>query len=123
MTSASDQSSLNKSATRPISLSSHVLDTTLGKPVAGLHAVLTLPDGQTCEASTNEDGRITQWQVTSLPEGQYQLRFHTEPYLLHAHGASFYPYVDIHFIIAPNSGHYHVPLLLSPFGFSSYRGS
>ena len=87
-----------------ISLSSHVLDTTLGKPAANMQ-------------------RCNQWQDTDFVAGIYQLRFHTKNYLLAHHGAAFYPFVDIHFELVENGGHYHVPLLISPYGFSSYRGS
>ena len=106
-----------------ISLSSHVLDTTLGKPAAKMCLTLTTPDGATIEAQTNEDGRCNQWQDTLFTAGVYQLRFHTKDYLLAHHPQAFYPYVDIHFELQENGGHYHVPLLISPFGFSSYRGS
>ncbi|MBS09378.1 MAG: 5-hydroxyisourate hydrolase, partial [Alteromonas sp.] len=55
--------------------------------------------------------------------GVYTLRFHCKPYLVETHGKSFYPHIDITFELDENGGHYHVPLLISPFGFSSYRGS
>lgn len=106
-----------------ISLSSHVLDTTLGKPAANMQLTLLTPDGTKIEASTNLDGRCNQWQDKVFSPGIYQLRFHTKSYLLEHHNAAFYPYVDIHFELSENGGHYHVPLLISPFGFSSYRGS
>lgn len=106
-----------------ISLSSHVLDTTLGKPVAGLSVTLTAPDGEQVSAETNADGRITDWHYQFQQSGVYQLRFETAAYLIQTHGASFYPFVDIYFELEADGGHYHVPLLLSPFGFSSYRGS
>lgn len=106
-----------------MSLSSHVLDTTLGKPVAKLPVTLTTPDGQSCQAVTNDDGRITDWACDISQSGVYHLRFATQDYLKQTHGASFYPFVDIHFELNASNGHYHVPLLLSPYGFSSYRGS
>ncbi|MDP5031615.1 MAG: hydroxyisourate hydrolase [Paraglaciecola sp.] len=106
-----------------ISLSSHVLDTTLGKPAANMKLTLITPEGREVEALTNNDGRCNQWQATEFTAGIYQLRFHTKSYLLEHHAAAFYPYVDIHFELVEDGGHYHVPLLISPFGFSSYRGS
>lgn len=106
-----------------ISLSSHVLDTTLGKPVANLPLHLISPDGTVTKAKTDGDGRCKLSRENGLEAGQYQLRFFTQEYLTTQHGQSFYPYVDIHFNMQANAGHYHVPLLLSPFGFSSYRGS
>ncbi|NVK57238.1 MAG: hydroxyisourate hydrolase [Alteromonadaceae bacterium] len=106
-----------------ISLSSHVLDTTSGKPVAGLPITLTAPDGTSVSASTNEDGRCKDWADMSFDAGIYHLRFECDSYLRSTHGESFYPFVDIHFEMTEAGGHYHVPLLISPFGFSSYRGS
>lgn len=106
-----------------ISLSSHVLDTTSGKPVADLPLTLTLPDGSMAEGKTDSDGRCKVWGDVALSDGTYQLRFHCEQYLISTHGSSFYPHVDIAFHMTTEGGHYHVPLLISPFGFSSYRGS
>ncbi len=106
-----------------ISLSSHVLDTTTGKPAINMQITLTLPNGNEFEGVTNEDGRCKEFGEAALEAGTYCLRFHCKDYLIKTHGASFYPFVDIHFEITPNSGHYHVPLLISPYGFSSYRGS
>lgn len=106
-----------------ISLSSHVLDTTSGKPVAGLPVTLTCPNGAQVTVETNADGRCKEWPGIAFEDGTYQLRFHCERYLINTHGASFYPFVDIHFSMTSSGKHYHVPLLISPFGFSSYRGS
>lgn len=106
-----------------ISLSSHVLDTTTGKPAANMALTLTTPTGDTISASTNDDGRCNDWQQHAFTAGVYCLRFEAGEYLRSTHGKSFYPFVDIHFEVAENGGHYHVPLLVSPFGFSSYRGS
>lgn len=115
-------------------LSSHVLDTTLGKPVKGITLTLTLPDGSTCKGETDNDGRFNQWG-RGFEAGVYSLRFDCHDYLINTHGKSFYPYIDITFELenqhegdhhegAQHEGaHYHVPLLISPFGFSSYRGS
>ncbi|RDV27541.1 hydroxyisourate hydrolase [Alteromonas aestuariivivens] len=104
-------------------LSSHVLDTTAGCPAAGIPITLTTPDGQSYEGMTDDDGRCKDWGQPTLDAGIYHLRFHCHGYLSTRHGNSFYPYVDIAFELADNGGHYHVPLLISPFGFSSYRGS
>ena len=105
------------------SLSSHVLDTTLGRPAAGLKLELTCPDGSKVEGQTNSDGRCSDWQGISVTPGTYQLKFMTGEYLLEHHDSAFYPYVDIVFNVNTEAEHYHIPLLLSPFGFSSYRGS
>ncbi|APD85962.1 hydroxyisourate hydrolase [Alteromonas sp. Mex14] len=107
-------------------LSSHVLDTTLGKPAKGIALTLTLPDGSTLSGETDNDGRFKNWGLvdySGFPAGIYILRFHCESYLIETHGSSFYPHIDITFELTENGGHYHVPLLISPFGFSSYRGS
>ena len=106
-----------------ISLSSHVLDTTLGKPAANMKLALTTMDGLVIQAQTDKDGRCNQWQDFDFKAGEYCLRFLTKEYLLAHHSDAFYPFVDVHFELKENGGHYHVPLLISPFGFSSYRGS
>jgi 5-hydroxyisourate hydrolase len=106
-----------------ISLSSHVLDTTLGKPAANMKLALTTTTGEVIEAQTDNDGRCNQWQDHAFIAGEYCLRFFTKEYLQTHHKDGFYPFVDVHFELIENGGHYHVPLLISPFGFSSYRGS
>jgi 5-hydroxyisourate hydrolase len=106
-----------------LSLSSHVLDTTLGKPAADMQLTLTTHTGHIIEGATDQDGRCNTWANFVFTPGIYQLRFHTKSYLLSQHQQAFYPVVDVHFELAENGGHYHVPLLISPFGFSSYRGS
>lgn len=105
------------------SLSSHVLDTTSGQPARGMILTLTTPQGNAITGKTNSDGRFSDWGGMEFSAGVYQLRFETADYLKAQHGKSFYPHVDIHFEMETNGGHYHVPLLISPFGFSSYRGS
>ena len=104
-------------------LSSHVLDTTSGKPAAGIAITLNTPQGEAFTGITDPDGRCRHWGEVQFAAGIYSLRFHCQGYLLANHNASFYPYVDIAFEMTDNGGHYHVPLLISPFGFSSYRGS
>lgn len=105
------------------SLSSHVLDTTCGKPARMIKITLSLPSGLEIESETDEDGRCKDWGDTVFVAGTYRLRFHCREYLESVHGESFYPFVDIYFDITENGGHYHVPLLISPYSFSSYRGS
>lgn len=108
-----------------ISLSCHILDTATGLPAAGIAVTLTrLTDGQPlATACTNDDGRIatSDWGDIALASGDYQLRFHIVDYQQTTHGTSFYPWVDVCVSLA--AGHYHIPLLLSPFGYSTYRGS
>ncbi|WP_343856530.1 hydroxyisourate hydrolase [Aliiglaciecola litoralis] len=84
---------------------------------------LTCPNGDKVSVTTDSDGRCKDWQQTEFVAGTYQMRFHTKQYLLEKHSGGFYPFVDVHFDIVEDGGHYHVPLLISPYGFSSYRGS
>lgn len=112
------------------SVSTHVLDTAAGRPAAGIAVELAVRDrgdGAWTAAgasSTDADGRCT--DLPPLPAGAVhaRLRFEAETYLSHepADGAAFFPEVTVAFAVAPGE-HYHVPLLLSPFGYSVYRGS
>lgn len=106
-----------------ISLSSHVLDTTQGKPAANMALVLTAPDGTRHHGKTDADGRCRDWGITQYAPGVYCMRFMCKDYLASYTEETLYPFVDIHFEMTEEGGHYHIPLLLSPFGFSSYRGS
>lgn len=106
-----------------LTLSSHVLDTTLGCPAREMALTLTLPDGTRVSGHTDDDGRFKNWGVEDFTAGTYNLRFHTGEYLRQHHGSEFYPHVDVAFTMKADEGHHHIPLLISPFGFSSYRGS
>lgn len=77
------------------------------------------------EGRTNEDGRITDLLPADkkLPSGNYRLLFDTQPYFLKTGTTHFYPWIDIIFTLDDSGSHYHVPVLLSPFGYSTYRGS
>jgi 5-hydroxyisourate hydrolase len=108
-------------------LTTHILDTTLGKPAEGITIALYKEmDGwkEMAKGVTNADGRITGLlqEGTLLPHGNYKLRFDTKPYFDKQSVSSFYPFVEIVFTIS-SSEHYHVPLLLNPYGYSTYRGS
>ena len=112
-----------------ISISTHVLDTSSGTPGRGISAVLrfqTAPGAWKDIASgiTNDDGRIPGLipEGSVLTPGIYRMVFESGPYFQKQGKNSFYPYVMVHFEIKEES-HYHVPLLLSPFGYSTYRGS
>ena len=100
-------------------LSTHILDTSHGRPAAGVRVVLEARDGTALsEAATDDDGRVAALGG-DLGPGDYVLRFETGGYL----GAgAFYPEVAVIFAVGADE-HYHVPLLLSPFGYSTYRGS
>ncbi|WP_428242927.1 hydroxyisourate hydrolase [Gynuella sp.] len=106
------------------SLSTHILDTTAGIPAAGVELTLLRSEGNTvlAKGATNEDGRFSDWHLDALPPGDYCLRFDVADYLTTKYGRSFFPHVDIHFCI-DEERHYHVPLLISPYGYSTYRGS
>lgn len=111
-------------------LTTHVLDTARGCPAAGVAITLDRVEGDSrvrlAEAATNADGRTDAplLQGEALIEGVYELTFAAGGYL-RGHGATgtlFLDVVPVRFGYA-GSGHYHVPLLLSPFGYSTYRGS
>jgi 5-hydroxyisourate hydrolase len=96
-----------------------VLDTATGRPAAGVPVRLETRSGALLgDGVTDVDGRITALGPESLAEGVYVLRFDTAAYV-----SGFYPEVVVVFTIADASQHHHVPLLLSPYGYSTYRGS
>lgn len=108
-------------------ITTHILDTSLGKPAAGIEIILFNQNGDSwneiARGITNIDGRVTDLlEKGKLSEGTYRMRFETKPYFDKAGIRTFYPYVEIFFDIAGGE-HYHIPLLLSPFGYSTYRGS
>lgn len=109
-------------------LTTHILDTTKGKPAQGITAILYQGENDTWTEIkrniTNIDGRIPDLldKNTSLSKGIYKMRFETKDYFDKQHIPTFYPYVEIIFEIN-STEHYHIPLLLNPFGYSTYRGS
>ncbi|MEA3060409.1 MAG: 5-hydroxyisourate hydrolase [Sphingomonadales bacterium] len=108
-------------------LSTHVLDTMHGRPAAGVAVALTGPNGEIARGSTNADGRCPELAQDALAPGRYALRFAVGDYF-RAQGVSlpdppFLDEVTVKFGIAADGGHYHVPLLVSPYGYSTYRGS
>ena len=105
-------------------LSTHVLDTSLGAPAAGITVVLETMDGQAVEdAITDGDGRVASIGPERLGEGDYRLRFASGGYFAGRGVDAFYPEVVVVFTVADADQHYHVPVLLNPFGYSTYRGS
>jgi 5-hydroxyisourate hydrolase len=109
------------------SISSHVLDTTLGRPARDVPVRLDRLDGgawsPVAQAVTDDDGRVRRLSPEAgVPPGTYRVTFDTEAYFGAGNRPVFYPSVDVVFIVADDA-HYHVPLLLSPFGYSTYRGS
>lgn len=105
-------------------LSTHVLDAVTGTPAEGVAVTLLDQDGAALAvARTSTDGRITDFGAGPLAPGVYRLRFATGDYFAAAGvGEFFYPEVVIAFRVA-GAGHHHVPLLLAPFAYSTYRGS
>lgn len=104
-------------------VTTHVLDTTTGEPAHGVPVILRTDAGQIAEGLTDDDGRIRDLGPDRLPEGDYRLVFDTDTYFAASGRPAFYPTVHIEFRITDTEQHYHVPLLLSPFAYSTYRGS
>lgn len=108
-------------------LSTHVLDTMNGRPASGLALVLSGPDGEIARGTTNADGRCPDLAPGALPPGRYALRFSVGDYFralgVALSDPAFLDDVTVDFGIAADGGHYHVPLLVSPYGYSTYRGS
>lgn len=109
-------------------LTSHVLDLALGQPARGLAARLEVLDGTSWRAVTtavtDDDGRTGDLLGGApLDARTYRLTFETGAYFAATERASFYPHVQVTFVVTATAQHHHVPLLLSPFGYSTYRGS
>lgn len=110
-------------------ITTHVLDTSLGKPAVGVPVRLEIQDrDKTWELRghgvTDADGRLKDLlRGVALSVGTYRLTFDTYTYFSERKVEHFYPEVIIVFVVTNAASHHHVPLLLSPFGFSSYRGS
>ena len=110
-------------------ITTHVLDTTRGRPAQGVPIRLERRDDGGAYATvgagqTDADGRLrTLMAAGSLTVGVYRITFDTGAYFAALGTASFYPEVSIVFTIRSAGEHYHVPLLLNPFGYSTYRGS
>ena len=106
-----------------MSLSSHVLDAVTGTPAIGVAITLTDTAGAVlAEATTDDDGRVKSLGDALAP-GVYRLRFDTAAYFAAQAVTAFYPEIVIAFEITEPSSHYHVPVLLSPYAYSTYRGS
>lgn len=105
-------------------LSTHVLDTALGRPAQGIRVTLSRGGKEIASAVTDADGRAKDLQgQAALGEGAYDITFQVGAYFAAAKRETFYDRIVIEFKIGSAAQHYHVPLLLSPFGYSTYRGS
>jgi len=106
-------------------LSTHVLDTALGRPAHGIRVTLERAGNVIGSGVTDADGRVRDLHRKDAPlsEGSYRLTFYVSDYFSKAGRESFFPEVVVNFRIGGGTEHYHVPLLLSPFGYSTYRGS
>jgi 2-oxo-4-hydroxy-4-carboxy-5-ureidoimidazoline decarboxylase len=104
-------------------VSTHVLDAVTGRPASGVPVTLTDADGAVlADARTDDDGRIPDLYTGEL-SGIYRLRFDTAAYFAERRSPAFYPEILITFEIDDVSAKYHVPVLLSPYAYSTYRGS
>ena len=109
-------------------ISTHILDTSIGKPAEGVKIFLEECIGidwdKIGEGTTNSDGRINNLisDEAEVKEGTYRITFEIDNYFKSQKRESFYPSVNIIFK-AKAGEHYHVPLLINPFGYSTYRGS
>jgi 5-hydroxyisourate hydrolase len=106
-----------------MTLSTHVLDAVTGTPATGVPVTLLDSDGAVlADAATDTDGRIT-GLGTDVGTGVYRLRFDTASYFAAKGITGFYPEIVIAFEITDATEKYHVPVLLSPYAYSTYRGS
>jgi len=110
-------------------ISTHVLDTSIGRPAVGISVVLEIESRagtwkQVGRGMSNVDGRITDLLAPgSLAEATYRLTFDTEAYFRSRNVEAFYPNITIAFHVRDATERHHIPLLLSPYGYSTYRGS
>jgi len=102
-------------------VTTHVLDTANGRPAAGIAVRFETAEGKPiADGRTDDDGRIRELGPDTLEPGSYRLVFDTGAYL---GPDAFFPEVALTFRISDGTAHHHVPLLLSPFAYSTYRGS
>lgn len=109
-----------------MSISTHVLDTMRGTPAAGLSVKLERrePDGdwkEVGEAVTDSEGRVRQMSDQVLEAGEYRLEFSTQVYFERSGLSAFYPSISV--VFTYEEGHLHLPVLLSAYGYTTYRGT
>ena len=112
-----------------LSISTHVLDTSIGRPAAGIRVQLERRGGDdwrvVASGEANADGRVPNLVPDGavVEPGEFRLTFDTRRYFAASSTATLYPAISVVFEVAGGQSHYHVPLLLSPFGYTTYRGS
>lgn len=105
-------------------ISAHVLDASAGVPAEGVSVRLADEAGTVlAEAVTDADGRVGDLGPDRLDPGDYSVTFGSGDYFAVRQVASFHPSVSVHFTAAADQSHYHIPLLLSPYAYTTYRGS
>jgi 5-hydroxyisourate hydrolase len=111
-------------------ITTHVLDTSRGRPASGIPVTLEqqAASGEWTllgKGATDGNGRLQtlMHELIALTPGAYRLTFHTRAYFAALGLTPFFPVVTVVFDVEPGESHYHVPLLLSPFGYTTYRGS
>jgi 5-hydroxyisourate hydrolase len=105
-----------------VSVSTHVLDAVLGRPAVGMSVRLFVGDEPAAEGVTDGDGRCRLTEEATAP-GPHRLVFGTGPWFAEQGRDAFYPEVTLTFAVREPADHHHVPLLLAPFAYSTYRGS
>lgn len=106
-------------------ITTHVLDLSSGRPAAGVRVTLTRSDDKApvSAGATDTDGRLRNLVQGTVQAGVYALHFETGAYFRALGVTSFHPRVTVTFEVSDAGQHYHVPLLVSPFGYTTYRGS
>jgi 5-hydroxyisourate hydrolase len=110
-------------------ISTHVLDLALGRPAVGVHVRLERDEGgvwrELARGATDADGRVKSLLPVGEPlqAGRFRLGFETGSYFRALGSGSFHPYIEIAFEVRDGREHYHVPLLVTPHSYSTYRGS
>lgn len=108
-------------------VTTHILDTGAGRPAAGVAVALLAASGdgwdRVADGTTDADGRVSSLGPEQLTPGTYRIDFATGDYFAATGTETFFPSVSLTFALTDAAQHYHVPLLLSPFAYSTYRGS
>lgn len=105
-------------------ISTHILDVSRGKPAVAVPVRLyDASDVMVGEGTTDNDGRVKGLFTSELTPGRYRVHFETAAYFAAQGVNGLYPYVDIVFTVVAGEAHYHIPLLLTANGYSTYRGS